>query len=497
MRRPAHSRGAGDGLRRWLAATAALIIVAVAVVLTLAGTLNDRGTRDPGSIQARATADTHRDGRGAGKRTGHGAAADPASTGSATASAAGGEPATAPTAPSVVMPAALRPSTPAEDTLETALGKWLQVAGPNSGALVFDLSDATELDGAHPGYGRPPASVEKLWTTAAVLRRLGPDARLDTTVLGTGHLSHGVWHGNLYLHGGGDPTFGDSGFNQVWNQGYGPTPNQLIAQLRRRGIRKVTGRVFGDESLFDHRRGGLITNYKADVDDLGGQLSALTYDHGTVMPHYNPATFAAHEFVLTMRAMGVQAVADRHDGTAPQDAQLLATVASPPMSVMLRLMNVPSDDLFAELFAKQLGLRYGHGGTITSGAAVITQTIASTYGLRPTILDGSGLGRQDRSSPKQVVQLLTELWHTRLGDQFAATLPTAGVNGTVQSIGAKTAAAGRCIAKTGSLDDVTNLAGYCSARGHQQLAFAFFIDGPENSTGFWLESKMLAAIARY
>ena len=55
----------------------------------------------------------------------------------------------------------------------------------------------------------------------------------------------------------------------------------------------------------------------------------------------------------------MQAVAGRHDGTAPLDAQILATVASPPMSVMLRLMNVPSDDLFAELFAKQLGVRFG------------------------------------------------------------------------------------------------------------------------------------------
>ncbi|MFZ0384341.1 MAG: D-alanyl-D-alanine carboxypeptidase, partial [Solirubrobacteraceae bacterium] len=433
------------------------------------------------------------------------AAADAATGTSATSNASGpsttnsGEPAAATAAapPPVLTPSSERPATPAEDKLETALRKWLRIAGPNSGMLVFDLSDQTELDAAHPGYGRPPASVEKLWTTAAVLNRLGADFQLDTTVLGTGHLSHGIWHGNLYLHGGGDPTFGDAGFNHVWNGGYGPTPNELIAQLRRRGIRRVTGRVFADESLFDHRRGALITGYKADTPDLGGQLSALTYDHGTVMPHYNPATFAAHQFVQTMRALGMQAVAGHSDGAAPLDAQVLATVASPPMSVMLRLMNVPSDDLFAELFAKQLGVRFGDGGTITSGAHVISETIASRYGLFPKILDGSGLGRQDRTSPEQIVQLLTALWHTPLGDQLAATLPTVGVNGTVQSLGLKTTAAGRCIAKTGSLDDVTNLAGYCSARGGQQLAFAFFVDGPENSTGFWLESKMLAAIARY
>jgi serine-type D-Ala-D-Ala carboxypeptidase/endopeptidase (penicillin-binding protein 4) len=450
----------------------------VGVVLALAGTLEDHGTHGRRAFRGQAAADTR-----ATATSGTGTAESAAAT------------ATAP--PRVLTAAAKRPQTPAEHRLQSALAKWLHVAGPNSGMLVFDLSDGTELYGAHPGYGRPPASIEKLWTTTAVLDRLGADFRLDTTVLGAGHLSGGVWHGNLYLRGGGDPTFGDSTFNHVWNAGYGPTPNELIAQLRRRGIRRVTGHVFGDESLFDHRRGALITDYKADTPDLGGQLSALTYDHGTVMPHDDPATFAAHQFVSTMQAMGVQGVAGRHDGTAPLDAQILATVASPPMSVMLRQMNVPSDDLFAELFAKQLGVRFGTGGTIASGARVIGETIASRYGLDPTILDGSGLGRQDRSSPKQIVQLLTALWHTRLGDQLAATLPTVGVNGTVQSIGLKTAAARHCIAKTGSLDDVTNLAGYCSARGGQQLAFAFFVDGPENSTGFWLESKMIAAVARY
>jgi D-alanyl-D-alanine carboxypeptidase/D-alanyl-D-alanine-endopeptidase (penicillin-binding protein 4) len=470
-------------------------------VLAVAGTLNDHSTHGQGAVRGQAAADTdpasHAGAaRAGGARSGAAPGANGATSPSASNSA---EPAatTATAPPWVLTPASKRPQTPAEERLQTALGKWLHVAGPNSGALVFDLSDETELYGEHPGYGRPPASVEKLWTTTAVLDRLGADFRLDTTVLGSGHLSHGVWHGNLYLHGGGDPTFGDSGFNHVWNGGYGPTPNELIAQLRARGIRSVTGRVFGDESLFDHRRGALITDYKPDSPDLGGQLGALTYDHGTVMPHYDPATFAAHQFVATMRALGMQAIAGRHDDTAPQGAQLLATAASPPMSVMLRLMNVPSDDLFAELFAKQLGLRFGTGGTITSGARVIGETIASRYGLDPTILDGSGLGRQDRSSPKQVVQLLTALWHTRIGGQLAATLPTVGVNGTVQGFGLKTPAARHCIAKTGSLDDISNLAGYCSTRGGQQLAFAFFIDGPENATGFWLESKMIAAIARY
>jgi len=472
--------------------------VVVGVVLALAGTLDDRGSHSPARAQLGSTSHRAGAGRGHGRTarsnsgSGTRTAADPSASKATDAAVR-----SAPAPPRLPTAASQRPHTAAERTLETSLGKWLNMAGPSSGVLVYDLSDGSGLYASHPGYGRPPASIEKLWTTTTVLNLLGSGARLDTTVLGAGHESHGVWHGNLYLHGGGDPTFGDATFNHIWNQGYGSTPAELIVQLKRRGIHRVTGHVYGDESLFDHRRGGLITDYKADIPDFGGQLSALTFDHGTVAPHYNPATFAAREFVDTMRSLGIQAVADRHDGIAPAHAQILATAASPPMSVMLRLMNVPSDDLFAELFTKQLGLRYGHGGTIASGARVIAATIASRYGLHPTIYDGSGLGRQDRSSPKQIVQLETELWHTRVGDELQATLPTVGVNGTVQSFGLKSPAARHCVAKTGSLDDVSNLAGYCSARGRQQLAFAILIDGPENDTGFWLESKMVAAIARY
>lgn len=428
-------------------------------------------------------------------QTRHGAHGAPGTATTVTATDAGTQAALAPT---VLTPPAQRPSTPAEARLGRTLDRLSGQAGPGVGVLVYDLSARTELYDRNPATPRPPASVEKLWTTTAVLDLLGPDATLDTTVLGAGHLAHGVWHGNLYLHGGGDPTFGDSHFNQVWNGGYGPTPEQLIAQLRRHGIRAVSGRVFGDESIFDQRRGGLITGYKADSGDFGGQLSALEFDHGTIMPHYNPATFAAHQFVQTMRVNGMTATAGRHDGVAPRHARLLAKVSSPPMSVMLRLMDVPSDDLFAELFAKQLGLRYGTGGgTIASGARVIAQTIRDRYGLRPKILDGSGLSRDDRTSPEQIVQLLTQLWRTPVGNQLQAALPTVGVNGTVEYIARKTPAARRCIAKTGTLNDVTNLAGYCAARGGHELAFGLFVDGPDNGAAFALESRMIAAIAAY
>ena len=381
--------------------------------------------------------------------------------------------------------------------LQSVLCKARRQAGPQSGALVYDLDADNELFGVRPNVKRPPASVEKLWTTAALMLKLGPNARLHTTVLGSGSLRHGVWHGNLYLRGGGDPTFGDPTFNRTWEFGYGPTAAQLTQQLARMGITRVTGQLFADETMFDRKRGGLMTNYLPDVPDFGGQLSALTYDHGATVPHYSPAAFAAHEMALVMRGSHIAVKASRRERKTPADAHILATVSSPPLAVLTRLMDVPSDDLYAELFAKQLGVLFGRGGSISDGAQVIGRTIADSYGLHPTVLDGSGLSRNDRSSPLEVVDLLREMWGTSAGHQLVASLPTVGKEGTVRGIGLKTAAVGNCVAKTGTLNYVTNLAGYCRSKGGHTLAFTLMIDGPDNGTAVVLESRMIGAIARY
>jgi D-alanyl-D-alanine carboxypeptidase/D-alanyl-D-alanine-endopeptidase (penicillin-binding protein 4) len=457
---------------RWLAGGLGLLVAVVALILALGGTLSHTSRHDA-TVKA------------------------PVATSTTQTPTAPVHTATTPTSPTL---ASDPPAGPGVIALRKRLAALMTIAGPHTGALVYDMTTGSALYATRAKVGRPPASVEKLWTTTALSRRLGASARLQTAVLGTGRERHGVWHGDLYLHGGGDPTFGDPEFNQVWNHGVGSTPGVLVDQLHRRGIRRVTGHVYADESMFDRRRGGLITNYAMDTPDFGGQLSALVYDHGTATDKgdtHDPAIFAARSFVQAMRTAGIQARTGRTARRAPPDADPLATESSPPMSVMLRLMNVPSDDLFAELFTKQLGVLYGHGGTISDGARVIARTLASDYALHPRILDGSGLSRDDRTSPLQIVELLRDLWHTQPGAELLSSLPTLGVDGTVQGIGAKTAAQGRCQAKTGSLDFVTNLAGYCTAKGGDEIAFGVFLDGPDNGEGFALEGRMAAAIARY
>jgi D-alanyl-D-alanine carboxypeptidase/D-alanyl-D-alanine-endopeptidase (penicillin-binding protein 4) len=347
------------------------------------------------------------------------------------------------------------------------------------------------------GTLRPPASVEKLYTTVALLHELGPKLRLRTVVLGSGHLSaNGTWHGRVYLRGGGDPTFGDPAFNRVWESGYGPSAGQLVSQLAADGIRRVSGPVIADASLFDSRRGGPSSGFAPDIANLGGQLSALTYDHGATRAAPTPEAFAASQLATAMRAAHIGAKASPLSAPTPSDASELASVSSPPLSVLTGLMDAPSDDFFAEMLTKQLGVRISGAGTTAAGARVVEHTIAS-YGLHPRIVDGSGLSRSDRSSPRQVVGLLRAVWPTAVGSGLWDSLPVVGFNGTVRNVARRTPAQNRCLAKTGTLSGVTNLAGYCHSRGHKVIAFALFLDGPDNARGLSLVGNMVAAIARY
>jgi D-alanyl-D-alanine carboxypeptidase/D-alanyl-D-alanine-endopeptidase (penicillin-binding protein 4) len=381
--------------------------------------------------------------------------------------------------------------------LRRTLAAELRPAGAGAGAVVYDLN-AHRLLFARAGDAlRPPASLEKLYTSVALLRKLGPDSTLSTTILGSGRLGpRGVWHGNLYLRGGGDPSFGDETFNRNWEEGFGPTPSQLVDQLTARGIRRVAGRVIGDPSLFDARPGGPSSAYGPDIPDLGGELAGLTYDHGSTNGALSPGAFAARELVLTMRKARIWATASPSTGPTPPGARQLAAVSSPAMSVLLRLMDVPSDDFFAEMLTKQLGVRFGGAGTTSAGAGVI-RSVMTGYGLHARIVDGSGLSRSDRSSPQDFVSLLRVMWGTSMGTILDSSLPVVGVSGTVARIGVRTAAQGRCLAKTGTLNDVTNLAGYCHSRGGHTLAFALLLDGPDNQRGISLLTPMVGAIAHY
>src|ERR1700735_5755070 len=112
-----------------------------------------------------------------------------------------------------LLAASTAPAAQAQSSLQAPLAHEMGIAGAGSGAYVYDLTKATTLFSERAEVPHPPASVEKLYTATTALELLGPEATLATSVLATGHPGlDGRWEGNLYLKGGGDPTFGSSAF---------------------------------------------------------------------------------------------------------------------------------------------------------------------------------------------------------------------------------------------------------------------------------------------
>ncbi len=384
--------------------------------------------------------------------------------------------------------------------LQSFLSREMHHAGGLSGAYVYDVSTHTPLFAANSTHAAPPASVEKLYTSTTALLLMGPDAQLSTTVLGAGTLdAEGTWHGTLYLRGGGDPTFGSSSFIRAAYGGQGASVSSLAQQLAARGIRRVEGRIVGDESFLDSLRGGPTTGYAQDPE-VEGTLSGLAFNRGAVGsergPHA-PALYAAQQLLHALRALHIAVTQGIAAGVSPAGTQQLALVHSPPLATLLGLMLRPSDNFFAEMLLKDLGADFGGAGTTPAGAAVVRNTMAARLGIHPTLYDGSGLSHSDHTSPLEITSLLVAISGTTIGNIIRSDVAIAGESGTLERRMRGSTAQGRCDAKTGTLNGVSNLAGWCQSLSGQTLAFCFLIDGQGETYAHELQDGMAIALARY
>jgi serine-type D-Ala-D-Ala carboxypeptidase/endopeptidase (penicillin-binding protein 4) len=276
---------------------------------------------------------------------------------------------------------------------------------------------------------------------------------------------------------------------------------RLVANLiRQTGITSVNGPIIGDESLLDSVRGTPATGGLASPE-VEGVLSGLVYDRGLADEQgtsfqNRPALFSAQQFASALRAAGVNVPNQTpvYTSPAPAAVQVMATVNSPRISTLIRLTNTPSDNFFAEMLLKDIGARFGTAGTTAAGAAVVRSQVSQSFGIGPFLNDGSGLSRDDRTSPRDVIATLRAMAGNR---DFVNSLSIAGQTGTLQLGLQGTAAQGRCRGKTGTLNDVANEVGYCTARDGHILAFAFLMNAVDPTAGHALEDQMTVALANY
>jgi D-alanyl-D-alanine carboxypeptidase/D-alanyl-D-alanine-endopeptidase (penicillin-binding protein 4) len=229
----------------------------------------------------------------------------------------------------------------------------------------------------------------------------------------------------------------------------------------------------------------------------------------------DPAYYAAWRLRALLELRGVRVTGDvdvRHRPLTPADdparrngappprppeAEALARLTPPPLAEDLAQISKVSQNLHAELMIRRLGLIAG-SGSIEDGVAVIA-AMMERAGVPRTgwdLSDGSGMSTYNRASPRAVSALLrwaaTQPW----GPAWRATLPIAGVDGTLARRFRGTPLEGRLFAKTGTLNASNALSGYLVARSGRTLIFSFYAnDVPGDVSATAVMDATLALIA--
>ena len=397
-----------------------------------------------------------------------------------------------------VAAAARAPARAADAALRAALSGQLAPAGSRAGAHVVDLTSGQLLFSRRADRALTPASNEKIYTTGTALLRFGVSGHLRTTALAASPPDGaGVLHGFLFLRGGGDPTFGSASY-VANNYGAGAAVEDLARRLAAAGLRRVEGSVVGDESFLDPLRGTAPYGF-ARAGDIEGQLSGLSFNRGFTGGgafQSNPSLFAAQKLTSALRSAGVTVTNAARTAGTPPGAGELAHVDSPTMATLARLTNRPSDNYFAETLVKDLGARFGGAGSTAAGSRVVKASLAR-FGVRPTVVDGSGLSYSDHTTARQVVSFLAALRRNSVGGAFDQSLAGACRSGTLGARMCGTTASGRCRGKTGTLTAVSALSGYCTARNGHTIAFSILMNGVNVGRARLRQDNMAAAIARY
>jgi serine-type D-Ala-D-Ala carboxypeptidase/endopeptidase (penicillin-binding protein 4) len=327
-----------------------------------------------------------------------------------------------------------------------------------TGAVVFAHNGATPV---------APASNEKLPVAWTALTTLGPAYRFHTEVYGNGSQVGSTFEGSLVLKGFGDPTLSARDLRR------------LAARVYASGIRRVTGRVLGDESFYDMQRD--VAGWKSSFLGIEAPpLSSLVVDRARGWPALSPPLLAARTFRDALVARGVVVDGRPGLGRARPTAVTIASDVSVRLAHIVPSMNRDSDNFTAEMMLKQLGAVAGTAGTSAAGATVVQRTMraagVSVAGVR--IVDGSGLSQLDRLTAGTLVQVIT----TALGDQairrpFVESLAVAGRSGTLRR--RLPSLAGVVRGKTGTTNTSSSLSGLVGMR------YAFSVVHVGDPVSYW------------
>lgn len=320
-----------------------------------------------------------------------------------------------------------------DPSLTESQGIWMQ-SGP---MLMANHQGTTPL---------PAASLTKIATSLVSLKTWGPDHQFDTVLSATGPIQNGILEGDLVIAGGGDPMF-------VWEEAIavGNTLNKM-------GIKQVKGNlVITGNFAMNFQRNPLLAG-----QILKQALNSATWSRAATFQHSIMAKGTPKPKVVITGTVKAEAQ------TTPQQNVLLRH-RSLPLKQLIKEMNVFSNNDIAEMLAKSVG-----------GAQVVQSTAAQLARVPQSeiqLINGSGLGLENRISPRAVCAMLMALQREALANKLTLSdlLLISGFDrrGTIHGRHIPNAT----VFKTGTLNSVSSLAGVMPTRDRGLVWFAIINRG--------------------
>ncbi|HVE53527.1 MAG TPA: D-alanyl-D-alanine carboxypeptidase/D-alanyl-D-alanine-endopeptidase [Ramlibacter sp.] len=373
-----------------------------------------------------------------------------------------------------------------------------------------------------------PASITKLTTTFAALELLGPTFSWSTPVYFDGPVRDGVLYGNLVIKGQGDPKLvierlwlllrrvqaagvrsiaGDivldrsafavpprdpAAFDGEPLRPYNVVPDALLVNFKVVTLTftpdGTAARVRAEPALADVQWpatvplaggecGDWITPLQADFRNpsqvrFGGAFRAACGERVWQLAFPDPAGYAARAVAATWRDMGGQLRGTVREGSAPAGTPAFE-FPSPPLAEVVRDINKFSNNVMAQQLFLTLSLQLRGAGTFEGSRELLRTWWRERFGGEPPATEnGSGLSRTESITARQLAQMLQAAWVSPLMPDLVASLPALGLDGTLRR---QRQNVGLAHLKTGSLNEVTGVAGYvhgASGRRYVLVAIA-------------------------
>ena len=343
------------------------------------------------------------------------------------------------------------------------------------GLAVYDLTDGRYLYRRGARQCLRPASTMKVVTAIAALHALGTGYYFTTQMLRTdgGAKTDSIVLGNIEIKAGFDPLLAKDDV-----QG-------MVAALAEEGVRRIEGDIVIDVSLKDT----LAKGWGWCWDDDDPRLEPLALCDGE--------DFAATLCGL-LEESGIALAGTVRKGRLAAGGRTVASVRRSIDAVLLPMMK-KSDNLAAESMFYQLAARSGKPYAGRREAVREIEALVRKVGLNPEhyqFADGSGLSLYNYVTPELLVRLLAFAYTAdALRRHLLPALPIAGEDGTLARRLRGTKAQGNVRAKTGTVEGVSTLAGYCTAKDGHTLCFAIMNQGlRRTATGRNFQDRVCRAL---